>query len=109
MKKQIGALVLCGAMLMSSGAVFAQDYGRGGPPPHGPGGPNHGWRGQSWYKQGGRLPPGYRGGHYVVSDWRGNHLPPPRRGYHWVRSDDGDFVMVAITTGVIASIIAANH
>jgi Ni/Co efflux regulator RcnB len=110
MKKQVGAMVLCGALLLSSGAAIAQSYGNGGPPRGGPPhGANNGWRGQSWYKTGGRLPSNYRGNRYVVNDWRGNRLPPPRRGYHWVRSDNGDFVMVAITTGIIASIIAANH
>ena len=110
MKKQLGALLICGAMLVSSQALLAQAY-RPGPPGPPPGRhQNNGWRGQSWYRSGGRLPPSYRGNRrYWVNDWRGNRLPPPRSGYRWVRSDNGDFLMVAITTGVIASIIAANH
>jgi Ni/Co efflux regulator RcnB len=108
MKKIIGTIVLCGSLLASTGAAFAQQYGPG--PDHGR--PQyHGMHDQGshegWYKKGGRLPQSYRGRQYVVSDWRGAHLRPPPRGYHWVHSDNGDFLLVAVTTGVIASIIAA--
>ena len=61
---------------------------------------------QGWYKRGGHMPSQYRGSRYVVTDWRARHLRQPPRGYRWVRSDNGDFLLVAITTGVIASIIA---
>jgi Ni/Co efflux regulator RcnB len=44
----------------------------------------------------------------VVNDWHRDHLRPPPRGYHYVRSDNGDFLLVAVTTGVIASIIASH-
>lgn len=41
-------------------------------------------------------------GHYTaVDDWRGHGLMRPRHGYHWVQTDDGDFLMVAITTSLI--------
>lgn len=114
MKKTIGVIVLCGSLLASTGAAFAQQYGQGQAPP-GRGQPPpsryHGMHDQGshegWYKKGGRLPSSYRGRQYVVSNWRGAHLRPPPRGYHWVRSDNGDFLLVAVTTGVIASIIAA--
>lgn len=61
-------------------------------------GPEH-----SFYR-GGRLPPQYRSRQYVVDDWRGHHLNAPPRGYHWVQTG-GDYVLVAIATGVIASIL----
>jgi Ni/Co efflux regulator RcnB len=61
-------------------------------------GPEH-----SWYR-GGRLPSEYRGRQYVVDDWRGHHLSAPPRGYHWVQAG-GDYVLAAIATGVIASIL----
>ena len=112
MKKAIGVLVLCGSLLASTGTVFAQQYGQGPQQGHHAtsykGMYNQG-RHEGWYKKGGRLPANYRGSHYVVSNWRAAHLRQPPRGYHWVRSDNGDFLMVAITTGVIASIIAAGH
>ena len=110
MKKAIGAFVLCGSLLASTGAAFAQGYG---PDQHQHHGQYHGMydqgRHEGWYKKGGRVPQNYRGRQYVVTDWRHSHLRQPPRGYHWVRSDNGDFLLVAITTGVIASIIAASH
>ena len=61
-------------------------------------GPDH-----AFYR-GGRLPPEYRSRQYVVDDWRGHHLSAPPRGYHWVQAG-GDYVLAAIATGVIASIL----
>jgi Ni/Co efflux regulator RcnB len=61
-------------------------------------GPDHNWQ------RGGRLPPAYRSYHYVVDDWRLHRLPPPPRGYHWVQYG-GDYLLVAIATGVILQII----
>ncbi len=113
MKKQFGIWMVCGALLLSTtAAVTAQ------PVPQDRGhhdqnhqGQNHRGmydrgRSEGWYKRGGHVPTEYRGGSYVVNDWRGQHLRQPPRGYHYVRSDNGDFLLVAITTGVIASILA---
>lgn len=61
-------------------------------------------RHEGWYKRGGYLPVEYRT-RYVVTDWRHDRLRPPPRGYHWVRSDDGDFLLVAITSGIIVDLI----
>lgn len=115
MKKQLVAMVLSGAMLVSTSAAFAQAYA---PPPqqhthaqssrHHQGMYEQGHQ-QGWYRKGGRVPSTYRGNTYVVSNWRTHHLRQPPRGYHWVRSDNGDFLLVAVTTGIIASIIAASH
>ena len=41
-------------------------------------------------------------------DWRRHHLRHPPRGYEW-REVDGNYVMAAVATGLIASIIANNH
>ena len=118
MKKQLGVFALCSALLMSGSAAFGQSHESHPPPPHRRGQVEHpvnvshhrgmyeqGHR-QGWYKEGGRVPSAYRGGHYVVTNWRANHLRQPPRGYHWVHSDNGDFLLVAISTGIIASIIA---
>lgn len=45
---------------------------------------------------------------YVVSDWNRRGLRAPPRGYHWVRerSNAGDYILVGIATGLIASVIA---
>ena len=79
-------------------------------PPHAQGPHFHGQRGagpqHNWYR-GGRIPPAYRGGHYVVNDWRVHRLAPPPRGYHWVQYGP-DYLLVAIATGVIAQIIFSN-
>ena len=56
------------------------------------------------------------GGHIARTDWRRgvvinyreHHLRRPPRGYEW-REVDGNFVLAAVTTGLIASIILASH
>ncbi|MRW93669.1 hypothetical protein GJ699_27110 [Duganella sp. FT80W] len=58
-------------------------------------------------RKGGRLPAEYRNRQYVVENWRDHHLNAPPRGYHWVQTG-GDYVLVAITTGIIASLILNN-
>ncbi|MDE1893710.1 MAG: RcnB family protein [Xanthomonadaceae bacterium] len=62
-------------------------------------------RDEGWYRRGGYMPVEYRGGPYVVEDWRRDHLREPPRGYRWVRSDNGDFLLVAITSGIIADLL----
>jgi Ni/Co efflux regulator RcnB len=73
----------------------AQWQGRGA-------GPNH-----SFYK-GQRLPVEYRSRIYVVDDWRNHQLSPPPRGYHWVQTG-GDYVLIAIATGLIAQLLLGNY
>lgn len=73
-------------------------------------GPRGEWRGagpRHDFYRGGRLPPQYRSRSYVVEDWRGHRLSPPPRGYHWVQAG-GDYVLAAIATGVILSILLNN-
>src|SRR5450759_50469 len=64
-------------------------------------GPDHAFR------RGQRLPMEYRNRQYVVDDWRGHHLSAPPRGYHWVQTG-GDYVLVAIATGVILQLLLNN-
>jgi Ni/Co efflux regulator RcnB len=59
------------------------------------------------YYPGNRLPQYYRGRQYVVDDWRGHRLSAPPRGYHWVQTG-GDYVLVAIATGVILQLLLGN-
>jgi Ni/Co efflux regulator RcnB len=59
------------------------------------------------FRRGGRLPVYLRNNTYVVSDWRGHRLTAPPRGYHWVQVGP-DYVLVAITTGIIASLILSQ-
>ena len=57
--------------------------------------------------RGSRVPPQYRGHTYVVSNWRVHRLPSPPRGYHWIQNG-GDYLLVAIASGVIAQIVFGN-
>jgi Ni/Co efflux regulator RcnB len=66
----------------------------GGPIPH------------SDWRKGDRLPASYRDRNYVVDDWRSHGLSAPPRGYHWV-GVNGDYVLAAVATGVIASILTS--
>ncbi|MDE2501980.1 MAG: RcnB family protein, partial [Burkholderiales bacterium] len=56
---------------------------------------------------GGHLPPAYRQRRYVVDDRRGHHLSAPPRGYHWVQTG-GEYILVAIATGVILQLLLAH-
>ena len=57
-----------------------------------------------------------KGGHIEQTDWnrgqqvdyRSHHLAKPKRGYEW-RQVDGNYVLAAAATGLIASIIVASH
>lgn len=60
------------------------------------------------FHRGGRLPPEYRSRQYVVDDWRAHRLQQPPRGYHWVQTG-GDYVLVAIATGVILQLILGGY
>jgi len=55
-------------------------------------------------QRGHALPPQYRDRGHYVTDYRSYRLREPPRGYRWVRADN-DFVLVAITTGLIADIV----
>lgn len=77
------------------------DNGRGHGPDYAHGDGPHDWR------RGDRLPDDYRDRQYVVEDYRGYGLHQPPRGYHWV-GVNGDYVLAAIATGVIAQIVLSN-
>jgi Ni/Co efflux regulator RcnB len=134
--KAIASLVIA-SLLGTSVAAFAQPHGPGGPGGHGPQQqrgaqhqpmPAHGGGGHargpggaheaamghpggpiphSDWRRGDRLPAEYRDRNYVVDDWRGHGLSAPPRGYHWV-GVNGDYVLAAVATGVIASILASG-
>lgn len=130
MKSKKIVSVTLALMMAASGAAFAEgphDRGPGAGPSHdrGPGGPGPGNHGQyanrgdrnphegrgagpdHRFYRGDRLPMEYRNRQYVVNDWRGHHLNAPPRGYHWVQVG-GDYVLVAVATGIIAQLILGN-
>ncbi|HKT78460.1 MAG TPA: RcnB family protein [Sphingobium sp.] len=56
-----------------------------------------------WAK-GQRFDRRYATNYRVIDNYRGYRLKAPPRGYHWVRSGN-DAVLVALTSGIIASVI----
>ncbi|MBX3658838.1 MAG: RcnB family protein [Ramlibacter sp.] len=66
----------------------------------------YGARGPEW-RRGGHIPPQYRSRQYVVTDWRAHHLYAPPRGHEWVQVGS-DYVLIAIATGVITSLLLAQ-
>jgi Ni/Co efflux regulator RcnB len=122
MKSKLVVPLLIVSLLGTSVTAIAQqhdnDHGGGHPPPHGhghgpapreatmggPGGPvPH----NDWHK-GERLPTEYRDRNYVVDNWHEHGLQAPPRGYQWV-GVNGDYVLAAVATGVIASVLLAGH
>jgi Ni/Co efflux regulator RcnB len=73
-------------------------------------------RGSSMAMHGPRYPDWRQGGHIARNDWgrgvhvdyRARHLRTPPRGYEW-RQVDGNLVLAAAATGLIASIILNSH
>ena len=61
-------------------------------------------RGHNW-RRGQRLSANQR--RYVVNDWQQRGLRTPPRGYRWVRenNNNGDYLLIAAATGLIASIL----
>ncbi len=47
-------------------------------------------------------------GNYQRVDYRRSHLRAPPRGYEWRRVDN-NYVLAAVATGLIASVIAASN
>lgn len=61
-------------------------------------------RGHARYARGQR----YRGDGAYVADYRRYGYRAPPRGYRYYRTNQGDVVLAAIATGIIASVIAGN-
>ena len=61
-------------------------------------------RGHRW-RRGQRLAVNQR--RYVVNDWSQRGLRSPPRGYRWVRENNnsGDYLLIAVASGLIASIL----
>jgi Ni/Co efflux regulator RcnB len=94
---------LVGAM---PATAFAQDH-RG----DAPGAEHSGWgadRGSGYtYRNGERM--GYNDWNNApVVDYRAEHLHRPRAGYEW-REHNGHYVMAAVATGLVASVVLGHH
>ena len=64
--------------------------------------------GHNHWQKGQRLPVQFRDRSRYV-DYRQYHLRAPPRGYQWVRTDDNNYALVALTTGLISELIAASR
>ena len=61
---------------------------------------------RAYWRKGGYVPSAYRG--YYVQDFGYYGLRPPPRGYRWVYADN-NFVLMALTTGLIAQVVANGY
>jgi Ni/Co efflux regulator RcnB len=70
--------------------------------------PGYGYRPVSHFgwRRGGYVPVGYRG--YYVQDWGYYGLRPPPPGYRWIYAD-GNFVLMAAATGLIADMVIHGY
>lgn len=59
------------------------------------------------FHRGERLPMRYRDRVYIVDDWGHHHLHRPPRHHVWVQVG-GDYVLMAVATGIIASIVLSH-
>lgn len=91
------------AAMLSSGAVFAQDHHDPQAQDHHD---NHQYvRHQEWKKGYHMRQEDWSRGERV--DYRTYHLRTPPSGYEW-REVDGNYVLAAVATGVIASVVVAS-
>ncbi|HSH89010.1 MAG TPA: RcnB family protein [Ramlibacter sp.] len=78
---------------------------------------NNGYTGYNAYSsysaprfyQGGYVPHEYRHHRYYVNDWRARHLNAPPYGYQWMQVDNGDYVLMALATGLIANLLMNQY
>lgn len=59
------------------------------------------------FYRGGHLPHEYRGRQHVVQNWQQHHLYAPPQGHQWMQVN-GDYLLIAAATGIIASLLLAN-
>jgi len=99
----LSVAALCASI--ATPASFAQDHHDDHPADHHD---NHGGgyvRHDEW-KKGAKMAPGdWARGQRI--DYRTYHLNAPPRGYEW-RAVDGNYVLAAVATGLIASTIVAS-
>ena len=101
---QITSLFLAIALASANMSAFADDHDRdhGHDDHH----DNHAYvRHEDWRKDAHMHKEDWARGEHI--DWHEHHLHQPPRGYEW-REVDGNYVLAAVATGVIASVIAAS-
>lgn len=110
MSKLIKSVVIAGLLGSLPASVLAQRHDPRRPQAsHSPARPSYREvamsRGHRW-RAGQRLTVNQR--RYVVNDWQQRGLRAPPRGYRWVRENNnsGDYILIAVATGLIASILS---
>ena len=106
-------LISAALSVLTAGAAMAPAAFAFAPPPHGDDRGHHDDHGRpdnhghpDW-RAGGRIEKSDWGrGHHL--DYRAHHLRQPPRGYEW-REVDGNYVLAAVATGIIASVILNSH
>ena len=93
-KPLIASLVLAFAALTTHTQVLADEHD------------NHPYVHHEEWKKGAKIrDEDWRRGEHV--DYKERHLRAPPRGYEW-REVDGNYVLAAVTTGIIASVVVAS-
>jgi Ni/Co efflux regulator RcnB len=59
------------------------------------------------FRRGGHIPREYYNRVYVINDYRLHHLSKPPHNHQWVQVG-ADYALIAIATGIIASIVLNN-
>jgi len=103
-RKTIAVTALAVAFATTGTVSFAQEHNDHPNNEH----QNNGYVRHDEWKKGAHIAPAdWNRGEQV--DWHAHHLSTPPRGYEW-RQVDGNYVLAAAATGIIAAtIIAAGH
>jgi Ni/Co efflux regulator RcnB len=102
-RKVLALSALAATLSVSGGFAIAQDHHDDGH--HDDGHDSHYVRHDEWKKGGKINHDDWNRGQQV--DYHQYHLNAPPRGYEW-RSVDGNYVLAAAATGVIASVVVAS-
>jgi Ni/Co efflux regulator RcnB len=90
------SLLLATATITVNTQAFADDHDHDG---------HHYVHHQEWKKGAKMRDEDWRRGEHI--DYKERHLRAPPHGYEW-RQVDGNYVLAAVATGVIASVVAAE-
>ena len=62
------------------------------------------------FQRGDQVPYQFRQRQYYVNDWRAHRgLYAPPYGYQWVQADSGDYLLMALATGLIANLLLNQY
>jgi Ni/Co efflux regulator RcnB len=106
MKALLAAVSVAALIAGAAGSANAQHDNHGGSQQHAGWGQDHGSDGHQWGR-GDRM--GYNDWNNAPRvDYRQHHLRRPPNGYEW-RESNGQYVMAAVATGLVASMILDSN